>query len=79
MAKCYHEEFKQNIIDLYQHKIKSAPELAKGYDVDYSNILKWLSGSRKSPVNGLTADEIQEIVNKLNFRPKKMFGLAHII
>lgn len=48
---------KQNIIDLYQHKIKPAPELAKEYGVGYSTILKWVFGSRKPPVNGLTADE----------------------
>jgi transposase-like protein len=29
MAKRYPAEFKQNIIDLYQQKVKSAPELAK--------------------------------------------------
>ncbi|KRM05314.1 hypothetical protein FC89_GL001785 [Liquorilactobacillus ghanensis DSM 18630] len=52
MAKRYLAEFKQNIIDLYQHKIKSAPELAKEYGVGYSTILKWVSGS-----HGLTADE----------------------
>ncbi|MFT8607954.1 MAG: transposase [Liquorilactobacillus ghanensis] len=57
MLKRYPTEFKQNIIDLYQHKIKSAPELAKEYGVGYSTILKWVSGSQKSPVNGLTADE----------------------
>ncbi|MFT8728125.1 MAG: transposase [Liquorilactobacillus ghanensis] len=60
MAKRYPAEFKQNIIDLYQHKIKSAPELAKEYGVGYSTILKWVSGSQKSPVNGLTADEAKE-------------------
>lgn len=42
---------------LYQHKIKSAPELAKAYGVGYSTILKWVSGSQQSPVNGLTADK----------------------
>ncbi|ULQ50008.1 transposase [Liquorilactobacillus nagelii] len=57
MTKRYPAEFKQNIIDLYQHKIKSAPELTKEYGVGYSTILKWVSGSQKSPVNGLTADE----------------------
>ena len=32
-------------------------ELAKEYGMGYSTILKWVSGSQKSPVNGLTADE----------------------
>lgn len=57
MVKRYPAEFKQNIIDLYQHKVKSTLELAKEYGVGYSTILKWGSGSQKSPVNGLTADE----------------------
>lgn len=43
MVKRYPAEFKQNIIDLYQHKVKSAPELANEYGVGYSTILKWVS------------------------------------
>ncbi|MFT8606644.1 MAG: transposase [Liquorilactobacillus ghanensis] len=39
MSKRYPTEFKQNIIDLYQHKIKSTLALAKEYGV-YSTILK---------------------------------------
>ena len=35
MSKHYPIKFKQNIIDLYQYKIKSASELAKEYIVGY--------------------------------------------
>jgi transposase-like protein len=45
MTKRYPAEFKQNIIDLYQHKVKPAPELAKEYGIGYSTILKWVSGN----------------------------------
>lgn len=81
MAKRYPAEFKQNIIDLYQHKVKSAPELAKEYGVGYSAILKWVSGSQKSPVNGLTADEAKAQSKRIkrleeeNLILKKALGL----
>ncbi|MFT8458769.1 MAG: transposase [Liquorilactobacillus ghanensis] len=81
MAKHYPAEFKQNIIDLYQHKIKSASELAKEYGVGYSTILKWVSGSQKSPVNGLTADEAKAQSKRIkrleekNLILKKALGL----
>ncbi|WP_010009614.1 MULTISPECIES: transposase [Lactobacillaceae] len=40
MTKRYPEEFKQNIIELYQAKVKTAPELAQEYGVGRSTILK---------------------------------------
>ncbi|GAF35937.1 IS3 family transposase [Lentilactobacillus farraginis] len=81
MSKRYPIEFKQNIIDLYQHKVKSAAELAKEYGIGYSTVLKWVSGSQKSPVSGLTADEAKTQVKRIkqleeeNLILKKALGL----
>lgn len=54
MSKRYTDEFKQNILELHQKRIKTARELSNEYGVGYSTIHKWVRANTPHPITKVT-------------------------